>query len=177
MSGIKWYLNAHDFCLSISQEYNLNLDIVVAILATLSPRNKWESNKQDCINTIKAFQAGLDINQFKVKTFNRNKQKAWDILITEKPVLTGNKVTAFYCNIRYPVKSKEVTIDTWAARVAFNDISYKKPINNKDYTMLTKAYIRAFKEINKAHRYIQTPMQVQAVCWEDIRTSTQLLPD
>jgi hypothetical protein len=171
-SGIKWYLKAHDFCLSISQIYNMNLDLVVGVLAALSPRNKWESNKEDCITIIKAYIKGVKLDEFKVRTFNTNKQKAWDILVTEQVNLRGNKVRAFYENIRYPDKSKDITIDTWAARVAHNDMNYKKPINNKDYQIISKAYLEAFEEISKSHKYLQTPMQVQAVCWEYIRSST-----
>lgn len=171
-NGIQWYLKAHNYCLELSNRYNLSLDLVVAILAVLSPRNKWESNKEDCETLIKAYFDKLDLDQFKVKTFNANKQKAWEILKTQKVVLTGNKVTAFYYNIRYPVKSEEVTVDTWAVRVALNNGSYSKPITNKQYKIIAEGYREAFKTLKGKYKYLTTPMQVQAVCWEHIRTST-----
>jgi hypothetical protein len=168
-TAITWYNDAHNFCLSVSVRFNIELKLVVGVLAALSPRNKWAHNKKDCIALIKGFADGEDINNITVHTFNRNKLKAWNILSTKVVDLGGLKVNSFYNNIINPSNARDVTIDVWAIRVALNNNTFSKSITEKQYGLIKEGYIEAFDNLKDKHKYLQTPSQLQAICWTYIR--------
>ena len=109
MSGIDWYDRAYNLAVRFIHTYDgLTMGQAVGVIAALSPNNKWERN---CINAeamIKTWAIGGDYNAIKVGTFNRNKQKAIDILSLDMEsadaeaiptILSGQKVVAFYRSI------------------------------------------------------------------------------
>ena len=56
--GIAWYLEAYKISNEIAIEYELPLNIVVGVIASLSPNNKWDRNilnaKDFCIRVLVA---------------------------------------------------------------------------------------------------------------------------
>jgi hypothetical protein len=167
--SILWYHNAHNFCLATSAKFGLSLEIVAGVLAILSPRNKWENNKQDCINIIEAYLSGKNLDSIKVRTFNKNKQKAWNLLKTKNVEISGQKVKSFYRNIVNPFGMEDVTVDTWAVRVALNNSKSTLSPNKTQYKIIKEAYQKAFNELSNRDVFLRTPSQLQAICWEHIR--------
>ena len=78
--GISWYRDALEFCETVALDYNLSVYVVAGVVTALSPRNKWDRNKQDAISLIKAFSEGTSIDDVKVCTFSSNKNKAVTII-------------------------------------------------------------------------------------------------
>jgi len=90
--GIKWYSNAYDIALSLSNKYRVDINQVVGVMAALSPNNEWQRNCIDAENLIKQYSKWIDIVDSgkvlkyflkftKVCTFNANRDKAINILM------------------------------------------------------------------------------------------------
>lgn len=155
--GMEWYSKAREYCQNIATQYNLPLQNVVAALAALSPRNKWERNKKDLISVIEYGQNAT------VATFGKMKTKAILCLNAKSEeqilkILNGEKITNFFLNIYYE-ECNFVTIDVWAIRV----VGLKKSLTAKAYREITQA----FREVSK--RYGIMPKQLQAITWGVVR--------
>jgi hypothetical protein len=101
--GRTWYGQAYDVSLTVLVfEYQLNTETVAAVIAALSPNNKWERNCKDAENVIAAFMLGADTDALKVKvcTYGKNLAKAVAILQAThcdyESILSGPKVTEFF---------------------------------------------------------------------------------
>lgn len=155
--GLSWYNDARVFCKQVSELYNVPLYKVVGVLAALSPRNKWNRNKIDCINVIKH---GYNAT---VCTFNSNKEKACKILAARSlehcvKLLNGIKVQSFFSNIYYK-DCQLVTVDVWAMRA----IGYNGNLTPKKYREIESIYQTVARDFG------MLPKQLQAVAWSTIR--------
>ena len=97
--GIKWYSNAYDIALSLSNKYRVDINQVVGVIAALSPNNEWSRNCIDAEKLLKTwsiFNSHIDLSKgdkldhiviknwlklVKVCTFNANRDKAIKILM------------------------------------------------------------------------------------------------
>lgn len=157
--GINWYREAREYCVNVSKKTRVRLDIVIGILAILSPRNKWERNKLDTMNLIRGFKEG-NSKDYKIYTYNRNKEKALRLLrYKDKRLIKGNKVKAFYLNILYPERVTLVTVDTWICKGLGID-----KLTPNTYKTVESEYYEVYRDI----RYL-LPHQIQAVNWINIR--------
>ena len=75
--GKRWYGDAQDYAKYLSMKYNIEVYICATVISCLSPNNKWERNKIDAENVIKAWIAGIPPESIKVCTYNANKIKAF----------------------------------------------------------------------------------------------------
>lgn len=157
--GMTWYKEARQWCQLQSEVYNVPLYKVVGVLAALSPRNKWNRNKEDTINVIKhGFNA-------KCATFHNNKQKACDILKATSiehviKLLNGMKVQSFFSNI-YHDDCNLVTVDVWAMRV----VGFEGNLTPKKYREIENVYRDMANELG------MLPKQLQAITWSTYRGS------
>jgi len=91
VDGANWYKSAHKIALNLADDYGLTLQTVAGVIASLSPRNKWSRNVIDAENLIETFvrdpKSAVNI---KVCTFNKNKEKALNILKTDQDFYTEN---------------------------------------------------------------------------------------
>lgn len=112
-NGKNWYKDAQDFAQYLSKKYSIDSYVCASVISALSPNNKWQRNKLDAENLIKAFQQGS--RDVKVCTYNANKEKAFKILegkvITEK----SPKTHAFAMNVGL-LSSEHITVDKWHLR-------------------------------------------------------------
>ena len=127
VEGGRWYSDANRIAVTIAGRYDQPLEVVVGVIAALSPRNRWERNLQDAENLIAAYAAaGAEgCATVKVCTFGGNKAKAIRILeagcITDADVikiLSGPKLTEFYSCI---VGISDVCIDGHAYAIWFGE--------------------------------------------------------
>lgn len=158
--GMRWYRDAHLYCKTISNKYNLPLYKAVAMLAVLSPRNKWERNKQDLVNVI------LYRDKAVCGTFNQNKDKAIKILDAKNEEEVTNLVSSikcynFFINIYKPNMTGFVTVDVWAMR----SVDFDGNLTEKRYNDIKRAYIDASKELSIL------PHELQAIVWTKIRSA------
>ena len=106
INGADWYDRALTFANVLSAVYSIEVTTIVGVIASLSPRNRWERNMQDAESMVKAYANGAtykDLMQLKVCTFKTGKDKAARIL-TDKvydraellATLKGPKLQEFF---------------------------------------------------------------------------------
>ena len=160
--GLIWYNDATKFVQSLANEYNLSFDVVNHCLCVLSNANEWEANKKDCKRMIEAFMNGSSIDSFKVKTYGRDKLKAWNVLKNNIRIQPSSlKTYSFAMNIGNIDNHYNVTIDR---HMLSNMLSreYGSLTENK-YSMFRNAIIEVAQTFN-----IQ-PKQMQAILWLQIK--------
>lgn len=129
IEGTKWYRDANAYAERLAEVYGINKPTIVGVIASLSPRNKWERNKIDAESMVKVFSAGGtfdDLLNLKVCTFSKGKEKAARILsdnVTDRSellsILKGPKLCEFFNCISDD--SDDVCIDGHAYSVWFGD--------------------------------------------------------
>lgn len=159
-NGLSWYDDAREFCRMLSIETNKPMIAICAALAALSPRNKWERNKQD----LKALCYGDDMHKF--GTFKAMVNKAKHVLtLTNREdileALNGPKICAFFDNI-YDENSQMVTVDFHMHHIAIGHVmpeDERPNLNKSDYDMIQKT-IESIAEQQKLR-----PYELQAILW------------
>ena len=164
--GLLWYEQAKREAYHIAMKHDVPVYIAVAVIAALSPNNKWARNLVNADALIGAFVNGDGLLSVKVSTYNKMKQKAWDILAARpsyngaKAILKGQKITSFFCDI---MGEFNVTIDGHARNIAYGErISLTDDRTNigvREYRALQAAYEEA------ARRVGLMPYQLQAITW------------
>jgi hypothetical protein len=167
--GLDWYARASRIAGQLAEEYELTSEVTAAVIALLSPNNKWHRNVIDAEALIKAWATGQNCDQVKVCTYGPNKEKAIRVLEGESvdQVVSGRKVSAFFrCIVGCP---DSVCIDGHAYNVwrgeqsALNEVP---SISEKNYNLICNDYISATKKINlidKRHHLLAS--EVQAITW------------
>lgn len=167
--GMSWYGRACRISLNLAKKYSISQAQAAAVIAALSPRNRWERNLLDAENLIAAYvAAGVEgCATIKVSTFGGNKAKAIKILETESTcdqdlldILSGPKLREFYsCIAGY---DDEVCIDGHAysiwtgGRITLANIP---SIGKKLREQIKADYITAARDAKIC------PYQMQAVTW------------
>ena len=164
--GLLWYSQAKREAYHIAMEHGVPVYLVVAVIAALSPNNKWSRNVVNADALIGAFIRGDGLLSVKVSTYNKMKQKAWDILAarpdyeTAKTMLKGQKITSFFMDI---MGEFNVTIDGHARNIAYGErvglTDDRTNIGVREYRALQAAYEEA------ARRVGLMPYQLQAITW------------
>ena len=164
--GMAWYSKAQCAAYDIAAKYDIAVYLVVAVIAALSPNNKWSRNVINADALIGAFLRGDGIDSVKVSTYHKMKQKAWDILAarpdydTAKTMLKGQKITSFFCDI---MGEFNVTIDGHARNIAYAEkvglTDDRSNIGRLEYRALQAAYEEAARQLGLM------PYQLQAITW------------
>jgi hypothetical protein len=164
--GLLWYSDAKQAAHDIAVKHGVPVYIVVAVIAALSPNNKWSRNVVNADALIGAFVNGDGIDAVRVSTYNKMKQKAWDILAARpdydgaKRMLKGQKITSFFMDI---MGEFNVTIDGHARNIAYDErvglTDDRTNIGVREYRAIQAAYEEA------ARRLRLMPYQLQAITW------------
>ena len=164
--GLLWYSDAQKAAHDIAVKYGIAVYLVVAVIAALSPNNKWSRNVTNAATLIDAFLRGDGIDSVKVSTYHTMKRKAWGILAARpdydgaKAMLKGQKITSFFMDI---MGEFNVTIDGHARNIAYNErvglTDDRTNIGVREYRALQAAYEEA------ARRVGLMPYQLQAITW------------
>jgi len=165
-TGMAWYSDAQSQAHDIAIKHDMPVYIVVAVIAALSPNNKWTRNVLNADALIGAFIAGDAMETVKVSTYHKMKAKAWRILQEipdyngAKAILNGQKITSFFMDI---MGEFNVTIDGHARNIAYNErvglTDDRTNIGIREYRALQDAYKDAAKQIGIM------PYQLQAITW------------
>ena len=116
LDGRVWYYEAQSFCQDIRKRYKVDSYIVAAVTAILSPRSRWERNKQDAEAMIKAFVSKKGIDSFTVCNTHTNKAKAWGVLEGGVQISAKSpKTHSFAMNVGL-LSPDHITIDSWHIR-------------------------------------------------------------
>ena len=164
--GLLWYEQAKREAYHIAMKHDVPVYIAVAVIAALSPNNRWSRNVTNADALIGAFVSGDGLLSVKVSTYHAMKQKAWDILAARpdydgaKRMLKGQKITSFFCDI---MGEFNVTIDGHARNIAYNEriglTDERTNIGVREYRGLQDAYMDAAQQIDIM------PYQLQAITW------------
>lgn len=172
----QWYTEAYQFCQQLAEEYNFPIETIAKMVATLSPMQRWETNRKFAIKCLDVFTSFFpilqeiadkntplndlfDMTYFPyVHMFNKQSIKAYQVLFGYETEL-GQKVEAFYNNIM--LNSQYVTVDSLASSIVlglYNHPSNYKP-KDKAYNVMANLYREAAKEIGIE------PSHLQAITW------------
>lgn len=162
--GVKWYDDARAFCHVVAIETNTSFMVTCAVLAALSPRNKWERNKKDCFELCKGN------TSHKFGTFHANVNKARKIMActNEQEIvrtLNGKKIIAFFDNISNE-NSERVTVDVWMLLAAMGNrlVESERPnLTQSLYDDIENSLFKIAQE-NKLR-----PYEAQAIIWLTFR--------
>ena len=164
--GLLWYDQAKQAAYRMAVKHDVPVYIAVAVIAALSPNNKWSRNLTNADALIGAFVNGDGIDSVKVSTYHKMKQKAWNILWAlpsyndAKAMLKGQKITSFFMDI---MGEFNVTIDGHARNIAYGErvglTDDRSNIGVREYRALQAAYEAA------AERLGLMPYQLQAITW------------
>jgi hypothetical protein len=164
--GLLWYSDAQKAAHDIAARHGIAVYLVVAVIAALSPNNKWSRNVINADMLTGAFLRGDGIDAVKVSTYHAMKKKAWDILAARpdydgaKAMLKGQKITSFFMDI---MGEFNVTIDGHARNIAYGErvglTDDRTNIGVREYRALQAAYEEA------ARRVGLMPYQLQAITW------------
>lgn len=161
LQGQTWYETARNTAKQFAKQYGVSYQCAAGVIAALSPRMKWGTNKDDANRILRAASQQSGIIP-KCAAYGANVRKAWAIANGASPAKTlgGPKVNAFYRNILGDYNG--VTVDVWASRVA-------EPYNRhfagkqKEYDVIAEAYTTVAIALGTF------PAFVQAVCWVAVR--------
>lgn len=164
-NGANWYLEAHDYAVTLSVRYGVSVMTAALVLALLSPRNKWRRNKVDADTLLSAYKNGVPPETVTVATFHANRDKAWAAIAAGDDVdvlsLTGReKVYYFYLCIINPTDWFPVCVDSWAYEAANGERGNVTEKRRQDVQ-------NAYTQVALAHGLI--PSQLQAIVWLTIR--------
>lgn len=150
-AGLDWYPNALEFAEQVALAGALPVPNVVAAIAHLSPRVRWERNKAMLLElVVTGDTSGL----------RGNIERAREALRSSDPLgtLKGRKVQAFARNILG--EGEPVTVDRWAARLADPSLDVTRHgLSRMQYEQIERAYQQAARIHNL------TPAQLQAILW------------
>jgi hypothetical protein len=177
--GKEWYDRAHRFAVKLIHAYDITMGQAVGVIAALSPNNRWERNCQDAERLIEAYVSGYDLSLVKVCTYNKNKQKAIDILSLDmekaeynaiETILSGQKITAFYRSIMGDKTAVCVDGHAYAVFVGQRIPTTKTPnISPILYKTIMRAYTLVSDRSFELCGHCLSPTQVQAVTWVTYR--------
>ena len=172
VAGQRWYSESYAIAKRIALLHDLSPVRVSAVIAALSPNNRWERNIQDAENVITAFMHGEDQDVLEVKccTYTANKLKALAILKSEsldyEDILRGPKVIEFFHCISDTVN--DVCIDGHAYSIWYGSRLTMKEVPNigkKLRERIKLDYMAATDFINAELGIDYLASQVQAITW------------
>lgn len=169
--GKSWYIKANNFCLDMAQKYSCSTFLVAQVVSALSPRNKWEQNLRDAEKVLKAVKIGLQPEQIKVCTFNKNKFKAFQIAKGLQQISPDSKKTYNFCkNIAY-LCNESLTVDIWHLRACFKEF---KNIGSAQVGKLAYEQIKSLT-IKKAKKLGLKGFELQAIIWLTAQNNINIL--
>lgn len=152
----KWYHNAKKDVENLAGQYNLPFPVMAAIVAVLSPGNKWQNNLLAADKLLRG--------DTKINAYPRQIVRAKDILSTGNiGLVTGPKVTVFFKSLISPSEvEKDMVLDGHAINIwRGSKVSLKglKSPGFKDQAAMVQDY-------KKAAEFLKIPVQsLQAITW------------
>lgn len=173
------YWRYHKMLEAIAQPLDISLRLAAGVFAALSPNNSYLGNLLNARVMLEAYRAGKAIDDFRVNTYNPNKEKAWRMCKGEDvlSVLSGNKVRAFFYNIFEPENENHITVDGhvyWAWFGKRGRVTGKRRQTPDQLQVAPSIGDGLYEEISQAVRIVAQfggliGNQAQAVIWQTYR--------
>ncbi len=158
-TGRLWYPGAEGVIAELSREFNLGRPHVAAIVAVLSPQQRWRKN-------IESARAILEGEPWRCTGYDANRDKAIALAARApiEQIVGGDKVTSFWANL---IGSRTaVTVDVWAQRAALGRY-HRHQAKHSRYARLVSTYRAAAEMVG------ETPREFQAIIWNAIRPAVE----
>ena len=161
----QWYREMHDICAEIADFYKLPLNLVVGIMAVVSPQQNVTSNVNACVKAIGAYRNGAHCENTSIGGYPANKRKAFAMMESGEvfPHLSGDKVVPFYQNIMHYNSPEYVTIDRHAIHLFLYGYNGKCSgalrIDSVSYNLIASVY----NDVAAMLGYL--PSEFQALTW------------
>lgn len=158
-----WYQDANLFALGFSSDAIAHSKLI-GIIAALSPLKSWDQNKKIAIDFLMTGTCGhMPLCLGKAKRIMELDGTDETILA----ILNGNKISAFFLNIKYFDKAVNVTIDRHALSIA---LGHK--ITESEYSGMTLKQYEFFQDcyIWTANKLNISPLLLQSATWVKYRT-------
>lgn len=162
-AGRLWYPGAENVIADLSREYQLGRPRVAAIVAVLSPRQRWRKNIEGARRVL-----GGEPKRAPGFDTSRNKAKLLAAGSPLEEILGGDKVVSFWANLIG--SHTAVTVDVWAQRAALGYYHPHQPKNSR-YERLVNIYRAAAETAG------ETPREFQAIIWNAIRPAVEFKRD
>lgn len=168
--GVTWYATAYCQCLEISENLELPVNVVVGVVAALSPNNKWDRNVENARDLCTAYINGDSMESVKVSTYGKMKQKAWSILESNPSydgtieILNGQKIVCFFQNI---MGVNTCTVDGHAYNIyhaSRKSLTGSISIGKIEYMLIQEAYLEAGESVLVHGRTLKA-YEMQAITW------------
>ena len=157
----KWYHHAKENVQELATKYGINFPVMAAVVAVLSPGNKWALNLYAAERTV---QSMSDPSITRINAYPRQVQRAKEILETGNiGLVTGPKVSVFFKSLLDPSSvERELVLDSHAI-----NIWRGAKLQLRATTLPTKLErIKMVEDYQKAAEQLGVPVQaVQAVTW------------
>jgi hypothetical protein len=158
----KWYYHANKDVTTLSNKYGIDFRIAAAVIAVLSPGNKWLGNLYAAEKTIQKFNdPSVNIS---ISAYGKNVIKALKILETgDVGYVTGPKVSVFFLSLVDPQSvNKELVLDSHAINIWFG---IKRNLKQTP-TISNKLRNQVLEDYKKAAQILGVSLQsLQAVTW------------
>jgi hypothetical protein len=158
----KWYKNAKEDVAELANKYGINFPVAAAVVATLSPGNKWSSN---LAAADKLFQKVKDPTlPIKINAYPRQVGTAEKILKTgDIGLVSGPKVSVFFKSLLDPASVEhELVLDSHAINIWRGEKLTLKATKMPS----TLARAKMVDDYKKAAEELGVPVQaVQAISW------------
>ncbi|TXH11420.1 MAG: hypothetical protein E6R04_02220 [Spirochaetes bacterium] len=152
----KWYHNAKSDVEELAKTFNLPFPVAAAVVAVLSPGNKWNSNLVAAEKVLKG--------EEKINAYPRQVLRAREILKKgDTKLVSGPKVTVFFKSLMDPASvEKDMVLDGHAINIWRGAKENLKGLKNPS----TKERAQMIQDYNKAAELLGVPVQaVQATTW------------
>ena len=174
--AIMSYFRYHALLRTIAERHSAPIEVAVAIFSILSPNNNYLQNIRDTETLLVNEKRGSSISDFKVFTYNQNKNKAWAVAqrsLRPDDAFISLKTWNFYNNVLHPDSPDFVTVDGhmfWAWRGVPGSVkAWRKPQRRKKvakFSVSTDTYIEIAEDIAGLARAVGLlPCQFQAILW------------
>lgn len=152
----KWYHNAKSDVEDLALAFKLPFPVAAAIVAVLSPGNKWNSNLSAAEKLLRG--------EEKINAYPRQVLKAKEILKKgDTKLVTGPKVTVFFKSLMDPSSvEKDMVLDGHAINIWRGAKENLKGLKNPS----TKERAQMIQDYQEAAQQLGVPVQaVQATTW------------
>lgn len=175
-----WYFAAKDNVAKLSEKYSLPLEVVAAVVAVLSPGNRWITNLHAANQLIAGYQNakrdGVDL-VIKTNAYPENVKKAIEILKTgDVSLVTGPKVTVFFNSLVDPLKSaSNLVLDGHAINIWRGEKRRLKGIRltNQQRERMLQDYHTAANELGIS---VQSLQAVTWYIWKYTNKAPDIMP-
>jgi len=155
-----WYSDANSWADLMSQNRDITVSHVCGVIAALSPLKTWQQNLKLSAKMIQTRKSVGHTRLCNKKALYVLKSDGSDESILE--ILKGNKISAFYLNIKYPKNGKYLTIDRHALSCL---LGYW--VTDDDYRGITKSQYEFFVQVFQwtAQSLNVNPLLLQSSTW------------